>query len=367
MDRSPPGVRFYTHAAPFQLHLGGTLPQFRIAYETWGTLSATKDNAVLLCTGLSASSHACSHETNPAAGWWETMVGPGAAIDTNRLFVVCCNILGGCYGSTGPSSLDPRNGRPYATDFPLVTVWDFVATQALVLESLGIDRLHATIGASLGGMQALAFAALYPERVERVVAISAPGRAYPLSIAFRHVQRQAVMRDPEWHAGRYAPSAGPRQGLHVARQLGTITYRSGDEWAARFGRERARNFPTDLDNDFQIESYLTYQGDKFVANYDANSYLYISKAMDLFDLGDGAESYEQGVARVAAHALVIGVTTDILFPLREQRELADLLTAAHGRCRFTTIDSIYGHDAFLIETAPFHAALAPFLESALSQ
>lgn len=358
---APPGARSFTSDSPLRLHLGGELPTFRIAYETWGTLSEAKDNAVLLCTGLSASSHARSHHENPAPGWWEGMIGPGAAIDTNRWFVVCCNMLGGCFGSTGPASLDPRTGRPYAMRFPVVTVWDFALTQALVLDELGVKRLRAVVGSSLGGMQALAFAAQFPDRTQCVVAISAPGRSYPLSIAFRHVQREAVMRDPAWQGGEYYDGPGPREGLHLARQIGTITYRSGKEWDGRFARERTRPTPTDLGIDFQIESYLSYQGDRFADAYDPNSYLFISKAMDLFDLGDGAESYEAGVARIAAETLVIGVTTDLLFPMQQQEELARLLFDAHGRCRFFPIDSNFGHDAFLIEIEPFAELIRPFL------
>jgi homoserine O-acetyltransferase len=357
---APPGARVHHHQQPLSLALGGLLPQVQIAYETWGTLSPAADNAVLLCTGLSASSHARSSEPDPSPGWWEGMIGPGAAIDTDRWFVVCCNVLGGCFGSTGPGSLDPR-GRPYAMRFPVVTVWDFVRVHGLMLDALGINRLHAAIGSSLGGMQALAFAAAMPERVARVVAISAPARSYPLSIALRHVQREAVMRDPAWNGGEYYPGPGPHSGLNLARQIGTITYRSGAEWDERFLRERTRPQPLDLGIDFQIESYLTYQGDKFVGVYDPNSYLYISKAMDLFDLAEGAPSLEAGVARISAEALVIGVSSDLLFPLHQQQELARLLFDAHGRCRFFPIESVYGHDAFLIEIEPFAELLRPFL------
>ncbi len=358
---TPPGAQVFVRDSPLELHLGAKLPSLQIAYETWGTLSGKKDNAVLLCTGLSASSHARSHEQNPAPGWWEGMIGPGAAIDTNRWFVVCCNILGGCFGSTGPASIDARTQRPYAMKFPVVTVWDFALTQSLVLDALGIEKLGAVVGSSLGGMQALAFAARFPARVKRVIAISAPGRSYPLSIALRHVQREAVMRDPAWNGGEYYGGPGPREGLHLARQIGTITYRSGREWDDRFARERTRPHPSDLGIDFQIESYLSYQGDKFADSYDPNSYLYISKAMDLFDLGDGAESYEAGVARIEADTLIIGVTTDMLFPLHQQEELARLLFDAHGRCRFFRIDSSFGHDAFLIEIEPFAEMIRPFL------
>lgn len=362
----PSGARRLHHAAPWDFELGRSIPEAWFAYQTWGRLDSKQDNVILLCTGLSASSHARSHPENPQPGWWEGMVGPGLAIDTDRWFVVCANVLGGCFGTTGPASIDPRSGRPYGSDFPPVTVWDFVRGHRFVLSQLGIEQIHAAIGASLGGMQALAFAASYPQSTRRVVAISSPARSYPLSIAFRHVQREAVMRDPHWQGGHYYGTEGPRQGLHLARQLGTITYRSGPEWDERFARERTREQTTDLSTDFQVESYLTYQGDKFAAHYDPNSYLYISKAMDLFDLADGAASLQAGVARIVAESLVIGVSTDMLFPIHQQEELFRLLHQAHGRVRFFPIESIYGHDAFLIELEPFGSAIRPFLEAEVS-
>ncbi len=359
---APPGASFYVHDAPWTLHLGGVLPEFRIAYETWGTPNAARDNAVLLFTGLSASSHAKSSAADPRPGWWEPMIGPGQPIDTDRWFVVCCNVLGGCFGSTGPAALDPATGAPWAMRFPLVTVWDFVAAQALVLDHLGIACIDTAIGSSMGGMQALAFAAAFPRRTRRLIAISTPGRSYPLSIALRFVQRQAVMRDPEWKNGDYYPGAGPHHGLHVARQIGTITYRSGPEWDRRFARERSAAAAELRGPDFQVESYLVHQGDRFVGGYDANSYLYISKAMDLFDLGDGAASYDEGVARIRAHALVVGVTTDLLFPVHQQEELARILREWGRDCRFLRLDSVYGHDAFLIDTDRFGRIVRTFLD-----
>ncbi len=361
-DLAPPGVRFHRRETPWRLHLGAELPALQIAYETWGSLSPARDNALLLCTGLSPSSHARSTPENPAPGWWEATVGPGLALDTDRWFVVCCNMLGGCFGSTGPRSIDPRTRRPYALTFPLVTVWDIVAAHALVLDELGVDCLDTVVGSSLGGMQALAFAALFPQRARRLIAISTPGRSYPLSIALRFVQRQAVMRDPEWRGGNYYPGPGPQTGLHLARQIGTITYRSGPEWDRRFARERAAPTPDLRTPEFEVESYLVHQGDRFVGGYDANSYLYLSKAMDLFDLGEGAPSYEEGVARIRAHSLVVGVTTDLLFPVAQQEEVARILREWGRDCRFVRLDSVYGHDAFLIDVERFGRVLRPFLD-----
>ncbi len=353
----------FRRASPWPLRAGGELPGFEIAYETWGELNAGRDNALLLCTGLSASSHARSSAADPAPGWWEGMIGPGGFIDTDRWFVICCNVLGGCFGSTGPASTDPRQGRPYGLSFPLLTIPDLAASQALLLDELGIECLDTVVGSSMGGMQALAFAAWLPDRTRRLVAISAPGRSYPLSISLRFVQRQAVMRDAAWRGGDYYPGPGPRDGLHLARQIGTITYRSGPEWDRRFARERVRPRPADLGPDFQVESYLLHQGDRFVdADFDASSYLYLSKAMDLWDLGEDAPSYEEGVARIRAHSLLVGVTTDLLFPVHQQEEVARILREWGRDCRFVRMESVYGHDAFLIDIERFGRILRSFLD-----
>ncbi|RMF76886.1 MAG: homoserine O-acetyltransferase [Acidobacteria bacterium] len=359
---APPGARFYHHREPFTLRWGGRLPGFTLAYETWGTLDAEAGNAVLLCTGLSASSHARSHERDTTPGWWEEMIGPGGFIDTDRHFVICSNVLGGCFGSTGPASPRDASGRRWATDFPIITIWDMVAAQARLLDHLGIRCLDTVLGASMGGMQAMAFAAAMPARTRRVVSISAPGRSYPLSISLRFVQRQAVMRDPRWRGGHYYDAEPPRDGLHVARQIGTITYRSGPEWDRRFARERTIDGPPTFDVDYQVESYVVHQGDRFVERFDANSYLYLSKAMDLFDLGDDAPSYEDGVARIHARSLLVGVTTDLLFPIHQTEEVARILRQWGRDCRFIRLDSVYGHDAFLIEIERFGRVIRGFLE-----
>ena len=360
---APPGARLFEDPAPFRTVHGAELPGHALAYETWGTLSPGRDNAILLCTGLSASSHAHSSVADPAPGWWERMLGEGAALDTCRFFVICTNVLGGCFGSTGPASPSPADGRPYGLRFPLVTISDFVRAQVGLLDHLGIDRLHAVVGSSMGGMQALALGALFPSRTARVVGISAPGRSYPLSIALRFVQRQAVMRDPAWNGGRYEPGAGPVDGLRLAREIGTISYRSGPEWDQRFGRERVREVPRDVGPDFQVEAYLVRQGERLVeSGFDPNSFLYLSKAMDLFDLGEGAPSYEEGIARIHARTLVVGVTTDLLFPIQQQEELARILRECGREARFVRLDTVYGHDAFLIDIERFAAILRPFLD-----
>ncbi|KJZ75189.1 hypothetical protein HIM_05383 [Hirsutella minnesotensis 3608] len=271
---------------PLALDWGGVLPEFTVAYETWGRLNADRSNAILLHTGLSASSHARSTEANPQPGWWERFIGPGAPLDTDRFHVICTNVIGGCYGSTGPGSIDPGNGERYATRFPILTIEDMVRAQFRLLDGLGIDRLHASVGASMGGMQALAAGVLFPSRVGRVASISGCARSHPYSIAMRHTQRQVLMMDPNWNRGFYYDGIPPHAGMKLAREIATVTYRSGPEWEQRFGRRRAdpRQQPA-LCPDFLIETYLDHAGEKWCLNYDPNSLLYVSKAMDLFDLG----------------------------------------------------------------------------------
>lgn len=361
-DRVVSGYRTFHHPQAFDCEWGGRLPELTLAYETWGELDPDAGNALLLQTGLSASSHARSHPDNTHPGWWEEFIGSGKALDTDRFFIVCSNLLGGCYGSTGPASLDPGSGEPYGPDFPILTVGDMVRAQFLLLDHLGIDRLHAAVGASLGGMQSLQAAALHSERVARCVSISACAQSHPMSVAMRYVQRQALRSDPAWAEGRYYGQSFPHVGLKLAREIGTITYRSGPEWEERFGRKRGEGVPH-YGADFEVESYLEYQGEKFCLIYDPNSYLVISKAMDLFDLGDGQPSYAKGVARVTCPSLVIGVRSDLLFPCWQQREIASLLEKAHLPVKYVELDAPYGHDTFLIEVEAVGGPVKRFLET----
>ncbi|KAI1181090.1 homoserine O-acetyltransferase [Nemania sp. FL0916] len=271
---------------PLLLDWGGVLPEFHIAYETWGQMNADKSNAILLHTGLSASSHAHSTESNPQPGWWEKFIGPGGCLDTDKYFVICTNVIGGCFGSTGPSSIDPADGQRYATRFPILTMNDMVRAQFKLLEYLGIDKLYASVGSSMGGMQSLAAGVLFPNQVGRIVSISGCARSHPYSIAMRHTQRQVLMMDPNWNRGFYYGKVPPHAGMKLAREIATVTYRSGPEWEQRFGRRRADSTkPPALCPDFLIETYLDHAGEKFCLTYDPNSLLYVSKAMDLFDLG----------------------------------------------------------------------------------
>jgi len=366
------GYNLFTHDQPFKLRNGGELPHLHIAYEHWGSLNAKKDNAILLQTGMSASSHAASHKKNPAPGWWEDFIGPGKTLDTNLFYVICTNNLGGCYGSTGPSSKDPE-GKRWGSRFPRFQVHDQVTAQMLLLDYLGIDKLHAAVGSSLGGMQSLCTAGLYPERVNKIVSISACAKSFPGSMAFRHAQRQAIMADPNWNGGDYYDSPLPEAGLKLARQLGTITYRSGKEWQERFGQSRKTADGTGnwmalgLEHEFEIEHYLAHQGQKWVNNYDPNSMLWISKAMDGFSMEapdkDGRMSLVEGLKKAMMPALVIGVQHDVLFPVWQQKEIADSLRAAGNKgVVYYELDSVFGHDSFLLDAVSIGPAVKGHLE-----
>ena len=296
------GVTLNYHCnEPLLLDWGGVLPEFNIAYETWGKINQSKTNVILLHTGLSASSHAHSTESNPKPGWWEKFIGPGGCLDTDKYHIICTNVIGGCYGSTGPSSVDPADEKRYATRFPILTMEDMVRAQFRLLDGLGIRKLYASVGASMGGMQSLAAGVLFPERVSRIASISGCARSHPYSIAMRHTQRQVLMMDPKWNRGFYYDGVPPHAGMKLAREIATVTYRSGPEWEQRFGRRRADpSKQPALCPDFLIETYLDHAGEKFCLEYDANSLLYVSKAMDLFDLG--ARSQAASAARRAAHA-----------------------------------------------------------------
>ncbi|KAK3748648.1 hypothetical protein QZH41_015348 [Actinostola sp. cb2023] len=305
------GYQTFHYNQPFHFQYNkGVIPDMNVAYETWGQLNEDKSNAILLCTGLSASSHARSHENNPSAGWWEKFIGPGCALDTDKFYIICCNVIGGCYGSSGPSSLNPLTNEPYATTFPIVSVQDMATAQFLLLDSLGIEKAHAVVGSSLGGMLSLLTGCMYPDRVHRLVSISACAQTHPTAIAMRYIQRRVLMSDPNWNNGFYYGGTFPRLGMKHAREVATITYRSGPEWEERFGRKRMQSDGEIKPNfcpEFEIESYLDYQGDSFCVKYDPNSLLYISKAMDLFDLGEGFHSLLDGVSKIQCPTLVRGL------------------------------------------------------------
>jgi homoserine O-acetyltransferase len=350
---------------PYRFYRGGEIPEVTLAYETWGTLSLARDNVLLLTTGLSPGSHARSNELNPEPGWWEEMIGPGRPIDTDRWFVVCNNSLGSCQGSTGAASIDPRTGEPWRLTFPCLSVEDIAVTSRLLLKTLGIDRVGAVVGSSLGGMTALAYGVLFPGEVRRIVSISASTHAQPFAISLRSTQREAIRLDPDWQGGNYPPKKPPVGGMRLARKLGVTSYRSPGEWNERFGRKHVTPPPADpWGIRFEIESYLEHQADKFVGHFDANCYLYLSRAMDLFDLAEHGTSLVDALRRLkACHVRVIGVESDILFPVEQQRVLAVALVEAGIDASFVRLSSIHGHDSFLIDYERFAPAVGDFLNA----
>lgn len=364
------GYQTFYYEHPYSLKYNDcVLPELNIAYETWGKPNEDMSNAVLVFTGLSSSSHARSHEANKAPGWWEKFIGPGCAIDTNKFFVICCNHIGGCYGTTGPSAINPITGEPYGTTFPMVSVEDMVRVQFLLLDHLGIDKLHASVGASLGGMCSILAAALSPERVGRVVSISGCVQTYTSSIALRFLQRRAIMTDPNWQKGHYYGTSYPKMGMKLAREIATITYRSGPEWKKRFGRKLIDPAePPSLCPSFEIESYIMHQGETFCNKYDPNSLLYISKAMDMFDMGEGFSSLQEGVSRVQCPVMVLGAQTDLLIPIWQQEQMVNLLKdSGNEAVAYYEINSIFGHDTFLLDLASVGGAIKGQLETNLQE
>jgi homoserine O-acetyltransferase len=354
--------------APFALELGGALPHLDLAYECYGTLNAARDNAILLLHALTGDAHAAGRHapTDRKPGWWDAPIGPGRPLDTDRYFVICANALGGCAGSTGPCSVNPATGRPWGGAFPLVTVGDLVRAQRLLLDRLGVRRLAAVLGGSLGGMQALEWAVRYPELPARVGVIAAAGRLGPQGIALNEVGRRAIVLDPRWRGGDYPPDDGPDEGLALARMVGMVTYHSKESMALRFGRRPAPR-PTGqppfhpADRHFDVEGYLHHHGDALAARFDAHSYLRQTRAMDRYDVADGRGSEAAALAAVRARVLALGIRSDWLFPPAEVRALADALVVAGADARYRELDSPHGHDAFLKEWDLLDPVLREFL------
>jgi homoserine O-acetyltransferase/O-succinyltransferase len=348
---------------PFITEHGDRLSEVVIAYETWGHLNPARDNVILVTHALTGDAHASSHHSQDAPGWFEGMIGPGRALDTERYFVICMNMLGGCNGSTGPRSINPQTGRRYNLTFPMITVRDIVRTQARVLEILDIRRLHAVIGGSLGGMQTLEWAAMYPEQVKNIIPIATSGGFSPQGIAYNEVQRRAILLDPNFRSGEYEDGEGPSRGLAVARMLGMITYQSDELMMSRFGRStdaRYQKWP-EFQNRYDIEGYLHYQGDKLVRRFDANSYLYLTRAMDSHDLAWKRGNYENGLSRIQARTLGIGISSDILFPPGKTREIVEGLRSLGRKAEYREMQSPHGHDAFLKDFDQLGAIVAEFL------
>ncbi len=359
--------RFFSIPGKFEMRRGGELESPTIAYESWGELNSARDNAVLIFTGLSPSAHACSSPPDPAPGWWEEVIGPSRPIDTRRYFVICLNSLGSCFGSTGPASIDPRTGAAYRLGFPVLTLEDIAQAGRQLLAHLGIDRLHTVVGPSMGGMTTLGFAVQFPALARRLLLISCGARSLPFAIALRSLQREMIRRDPGWEGGHYAAGAGPVVGMQLARKLGMMTYRSAQEWEQRFGRERIpeeRQSGDGFSLDFEIEAYLEAHAQKFTGQFDPNCYLYLSRASDLFDVAEHGGSVQAGLARIRAEqALIIGVTTDFLFPVHQQRELAEGLRQNVAQVEYVELQSIQGHDSFLVDMDSFRPVIQRYFEA----
>lgn len=351
----------------FALEGGGTLHQVTLAFETWGVLNADASNAVLVCHALTGDAHLAgpSGPGQATEGWWHELVGPGKGIDTDQFFVVCVNVLGGCQGSTGPASSHPEDGQPYGSRFPVVSIRDMVRAQAMLADKLGICRWLAVVGGSMGGMQALEWAVMYPDRVGSLVSIASCAAASPLQIGWSEVGRLAVVQDPAWNGGDYygaGPGEGPHLGLMLARRIAQIHYRSDQSYARRFGRstvDRLDQFH--LWDRFQIESYLDYHGTKLARRFDANSYLILNKAMDLHDVGRSRGGIEAGLKRVECPTLVLSVDSDTLYAPRQQVELVEGLVAAGVEVEYGTIHSDHGHDGFLLEFEQLERIVGPYL------
>jgi len=368
--------RFYRFPGdrPFALDHGITLHDVVVAYETWGQLAPDCANAVLLCHAWTGDSHATgrAEDGHPAPGWWEGLIGPGLAIDTDRFFVVCANVLGGCQGSTGPASSHPIDGRPYGSRFPVITVRDMVRAQARLADHLGVQRWHSVVGGSLGGMQVLEWAIMFPQRVASIVPIATCAQATAQQIAWGAIGRRAIRLDPLWNSGDYydAPDGGgPSEGLAIARMVAQVTFRSDNVLTDRFGREVADGAvageEVGLWQRFEVERYLDYHGDKLVQRFDANSYLVVGKAMDLHDVARARSGLESAMGRISARSLVMGISSDVLYPIYQQQQIHQLIAGAGAPVDFMTIDSPHGHDAFLINLDQVGPPVKAFLEARL--
>ncbi len=368
----PPGDRQFMRTAmdrDFVLEGGGMLRDITVAFETWGTLKADRSNAVLVCHALTGDAHAAGPpgpgQSTP--GWWDGLVGPGKAIDTDRWFVVCTNVLGGCQGTTGPASVRPDRNERYGGSFPVVSFRDMVRVQARLADALGIEAWQSVIGGSMGGMQALEWGVMFPDQVRSIVALATCVAATAQQIAYWSTGRRAIALDPGWHNGDYydaEPGHGPHQGLALARMISQITFRTDDVFTTKFGRAVVEPLAGDFEmwQRFQVERYLEHHGDKLARRFDANSYLYITKAMDLHDLARGRGGLDAALARIQAPSLVLGVNSDVLYPTYQQRDLVDRLVANGKVARYLEIDSPFGHDGFLLEDEQVGQPIRAFLD-----
>ncbi|MBN2590994.1 MAG: homoserine O-acetyltransferase [Sedimentisphaerales bacterium] len=361
-------IRVVEQEEPLQLDCGKTLAPIDVAYETYGTLNEKGDNVILICHALSGNAHVAgiNNPDDKKPGWWDNMVGPGKSIDTNKYYVICSNFLGGCSGTTGPGSENPTTSRPYGLDFPIITIADMVRVQKLFLDKLGIKGLLAVIGGSIGGMQVLQWTILYPDFMKAAIPIATTTHLGAQSIAFDAVGRNAILADPNFSGGRYTSENSPSHGLAIARMIGHITYLSEKGMREKFGRElrNSSSYNYDLNSEFAVETYLDYQGQSFVERFDANSYLYITKASDYFDLKNGNNSLSEAFAKAKCRFLVISFTSDWLFTPEQSKTIVNALVANGKDASFCDIYSPYGHDAFLLEAETLGSFISGFLESA---
>ena len=371
-EQSNQGIQKDVITETMKMKRGGSLSNPVLAYETWGKLSKSKDNVVVILTGLSASSHAASHSTNPKTGWWEGIVGPNKAIDTNKFYVICINSLGSCFGSTGPASINQITGEPFRLTFPELTIDDMATATKFLLDKLGIRHINTLVGPSMGGMHALALIIQNNGFVRNFIAISTAFQSLPYAIAIRSLQREVIRKDPLWKNGYYTPDSPPLNGVRIARKLGMISYRSANEWAQRFGRKKSsKNNITQntfgIENtgfEFEIESYLEHLAVKFQNVFDANCYLYLSRSIDWFDIIDYGSSSEEVLAKTGLEsALILGVESDILFPIYQQKELAEYLSADSTKVTYKSLNCLQGHDSFLVDIETFSREISCYLEN----
>ena len=358
-------TKYFTFSAPpdeLPLESGKKLGPITLAYETYGQLNLEKSNAILVVHALSADAHAAGyHKGDQEPGWWDNMIGPGKAFDTDQYFVICSNVIGGCKGSTGPSSVNPQTGKPYALDFPMITIADMVNAQRRLVDHLDIEKLLTVVGGSMGGMQVLQWVAAYPERVRSVIPIATALKNSPQQIAFNEVIRQSIMADPAWRQGDYYDYGQPEKGLAVARMIGHITFMSDQSMEEKFSRRlKNGNYGFKFGLDFEVEGYLRNRGDNFVKRFDANSYLYVTKAMDYFDLSDG-KMIPKGV-EPATRFLVVSFKSDWLYPSYQSQEIVRQLKTRQADVTYCEVSSTYGHDAFLLEVEEQTALIRPFLD-----
>lgn len=362
----------FTFAEPpyeLELECGKKLGPITLAYETYGELNADKSNAILILHALSGDAHVAGRheETDRKPGWWDNMVGPGKAFDTSKYFVICTNVISGCKGSTGPCSIDPATGKPYGLNFPVITIKDMVRAQKHLIDHLGIKQLLCAVGGSMGGMQTLQWSVMYPDALKLAIPIATTARLSPQAIAFDAVGRHAIMTDPNWNDGNYYDGGVPAAGLSLARMIGHITYLSDQSMHKKFGRDMVGEQRFDFETDFQVESYLNYQGDSFVSvkKFDANSYLYITKAMDYFDLAQEAGgSLQKALSKAKASFLVVSFSSDWIFPPYQSKEIVTALRRSNKDVSYAEIKSDYGHDAFLLEVDALSQLITNFLQYA---